>query len=254
MKKNILIVDDEPTTRQGLRKTIDVWAEGRLHIWSAENAIDALTILEEKEVHVLITDISMPKFSGLDLLEKINQQKRQPVVLIISAYSEFEYAQKAIEYGVTKYLLKPLNKRKLIQAVEQALEAGSQRAKVDQLEKVVDRRLVDFDVEASSDHDCIRKATDYIHEHIEDALSLKRVARHVHLNPNYFSVLFKEQTQMTFSEYVARSRLQVAKHLLLTTDLTIEDVSERVGYKTAKYFVKIFKDYEGMTPGRFRKI
>jgi YesN/AraC family two-component response regulator len=67
-------------------------------------------------------------------------------------------------------------------------------------------------------------------------------------------VLFKEQVGLTFSEYLTRKRLQIAKNRLLTTDLQIEEIALEVGYQTAKYFIKIFKDYEGITPSKFRKV
>ncbi|MNY49749.1 Arabinose operon regulatory protein [compost metagenome] len=79
------------------------------------------------------------------------------------------------------------------------------------------------------------------------------MASHIHLNPSYFSALFKEQTGFTFSEYVARSRIQKAKELLLQTRLTIADISEQVGYQTSKYFIKLFKEYEGTSPNQYRK-
>ncbi|WP_256592999.1 helix-turn-helix transcriptional regulator, partial [Pseudomonas sp. 2822-15] len=70
----------------------------------------------------------------------------------------------------------------------------------------------------------------------------------VHLNASYFSVLFKEQTGLTFSEYLTRRRMQVAKKLLFSTDLPIGVIAEKVGYQTAKYFIKLFKELEGHTP------
>ncbi|MNJ59508.1 HTH-type transcriptional activator Btr [compost metagenome] len=92
----------------------------------------------------------------------------------------------------------------------------------------------------------------YVETHIEEAISLQGVAGYVHLNGSYFSFLFKEQCQMNFSEYVIRRKLQKAKELLLKTNLPIAEIADRTGYKRVKYFNKLFKEYEGMSPGRYR--
>ncbi|MGM0873188.1 MAG: response regulator transcription factor [Bacillota bacterium] len=252
-KKTILIVDDEPRTRQGLKKTLEGWAEGKYEIFSTDCAGSAMSILKQRKVHILITDISMPEISGIDMLKMLREQQQNPVVIIISAYSEFNYAQEAIQLGVLNYLLKPLNKRKLIEAVEQAVEVQVKREREGKINKFVDERLVDVKVDDRNEDSPVPKAMSYVDEHLDEQLSLKEVANYVHLNPSYFSVLFKEQANMTFSEYVTRSRLQKAKNLLIVSNLSVADIAEDVGYSTSKYFIKLFKEYEGQTPSQYRK-
>ncbi len=253
LNKTILIVDDEPKTRQGLKKTLEDWAEGRFDIISTDGAQAAITILQQREIHILITDISMPEMNGIEMLKRLQEQKQYPVVIIISAYSEFDYAQEAIQLGVLNYLLKPLSKKKLIEAVEKAIEVQKKREREGKLNKIIDERLVDVRVEEKEEDSPIQKAMSYVDQHLEQQLSLKEVAAYVHLNSSYFSVLFKEQTKMTFSEYVTRSRLQKAKNLLMGSNMSVSDIAEAVGYNTSKYFIKLFKEYEGQTPSKYRK-
>lgn len=99
----------------------------------------------------------------------------------------------------------------------------------------------------------IREAIHYIDTHLQEELTLKELADYIHLNPSYLSVLFKEQMELTFSEYVTRQRMQRAKELLISTSLPISDIAEQSGYRTAKYFIKIFKEMEGITPSTYRK-
>lgn len=252
MRKNILIVEDEPITLQGLRKTLETWAGGKYEIVTTSNAHSAMEVLQQKKIHLLITDIAMPEITGLEMLKALNENNHFPVVIIISAYSDFKYAQEAIELGVISYLLKPINKKKLIEEVEKALQVEEKRHRVDIIEKVVDDRLVTMKVEEQVEGS-VKKAICYVDAHLNKSLSLKEVANHVHLNPSYFSVLFKEQTNITFSEYLTRSRIQKAKNLLVTTDLSVDQITELVGYSTAKYFIKIFKELEGVTPSKYKK-
>lgn len=252
--KSILIVDDEPRTRQGLKKMLETWATGRYRIMTADNGRDAWVMLQETVIDLMITDIRMPEISGLSLVTRIKESglEHQPSVIVVSGYAEFEYAQQAIQLGIVNYLLKPVSKDKLIEAIEQALEEGEERNRVGIMRKFVDPQLLESNVNGANLSEPVRDALAYIDNHIERTVSLREVAEHIHLNASYFSVLFKDQMQMTFSEFVARKKLQKAKEMLLTTKLPIAEIAERVGYHTAKYFNKVFKEYEGQSPGQYR--
>lgn len=251
--KSILIVEDEARTRVGLTNTLEKWAGGKFRILDAAGGVEAIDVLQQQPVHLLITDIRMPEISGLKLLETLNKFVRDPVAIVVSAYPEFEYAQAAIRLGVVNYLLKPVSKHKLIEAVEQALEVKQKQIRSGIIEKMVDDKLVEINIEDGIASTSIKQAMRYVDEHYERDISLKDVAKQVHLNPSYLSVLFKEETQLTFREYLTRSRLQNAKKMLISTDLPVTEIAEKVGYKTAKYFVKLFRQYEGMTPGSYRR-
>ncbi|MGG1674918.1 response regulator [Neobacillus sp. NRS-1170] len=251
--KTILVVDDEPRTRQGLKKTLDTWANGNYQIFTASNGEEAMDLMQKQKVHILITDIRMPEITGLQLLKIAKEQNIYPVIIVISAYSEFEYAQEALRLGVINYLLKPISKKALIEAVEGAVQAVEKQERAGMIEKVVDQKLMNVNAQNPSNRVPIREAIDYINNNIKNELTQKEVADHVHLNPSYLSVLFKEHVKLTFSEYVTRRRIQRAKELLISTNLPINDIAEESGYKTAKYFIKIFKELEGMTPSAYRK-
>lgn len=254
MTKNILIVDDEPRTRQGLQRTLESWNTGEFTILTADSGEEVMSIAEKMKIHILLSDIRMPEMNGLQLLKKMKEKGFSPVVIVISAYSEFEYAQEALRLGVINYLLKPIGKKKLIEAVEEAVKVMEKQVRVVMIEKVVDEKIVNTNNKMDSTKDTIRKAITYIDQHLKDELTLKDVASHVHLNPSYFSVLFKEQANLNFSEYVTRRRIQRAKELLVSTNLPINEIAEEVGYKTSKYFIKIFKEIEGITPSTYRKM
>ncbi|CAH1059244.1 response regulator transcription factor [Paenibacillus pseudetheri] len=252
--RTILIVDDEPRSREGMKKILEVWAAGHYEILTASNGISAIEILEEIPVELMISDIRMPGISGLSLVSQIRDKKiqRQPSVILISGHAEFEYAQQAIQLSVVEYLLKPASREKLIASVENALKAGEEQEHIGFMRKMADPQLMAIRDEDAALSDPVRQAIDYVDMHIEEAISLQEVAGLVHLNGSYFSSLFKEQCQMNFSEYVARRKLQKAKELLLKTNLPIAEIASLTGYQTVKYFNKLFKEYERMSPGQYR--
>lgn len=252
-QQTVLIVDDEPRSRRGLKRTLEAWSPKLLNVQTAASAKEAITRLNEETIDLLITDIRMPEMSGLHLVKALQEQNPKPVCIVISAYSEFEYAHTALELGVRHYLLKPVKKEKLIEAVESALQMKKEQDRFGQVEKVWDEKIDAIEKERLSSSDSIHEALHYIDAHLDQKIGLKDVAKSVHLNPSYLSALFKEKTNMTFSEYLTRKRLQHAKHLLVSTDRPIGDIAEKCGYQTAKYFIKIFKEHEGMTPTQYRK-
>ncbi|WP_256758831.1 response regulator [Cohnella sp. WQ 127256] len=250
--QTIMIVDDEPRTRQGLKRILETKGNGRYHILTAEDGHSALHMLVDHEVDLIITDIRMPEINGLALVNRVEEKQleHKPSVILISGHAEFDYAHQAIQLGVTNYLLKPISKEKLFASVEIALEACEERNRVNMMRKIVDSRLMVTDYSALSKP--VADAVSYVNDHLEQVVGLKEVADHIQLNPSYLSALFKEQMQMTFSEYVTRRKLQRAKEMLLRTKLPIAEIAERVGYQTTKYFFKLFKEYEGCSPGQYR--
>ena len=251
--KTILIVDDEPMARQGIKRTLDAWAKGDWQILVAANGEEAIELVKQHKIHILLTDILMPEITGIKLLQVIKEQNASPVAIVISAYSEFAYAQEALRLGVINYLLKPVSKKKLIEAIEDAIQIETQKTRTEIIEKVVDEKLLTITMKENSAKEPIREAVRYIDQHLKMELSLKGVADHIHLNPSYLSVLFKEQMKLTFSEYITRRRIQHAKELLISTNQPVADIAEECGYKTAKYFIKIFREQEGVTPSIYRK-
>ncbi|WP_373228589.1 response regulator [Cohnella sp.] len=109
----VLIVDDEPWVAYGIKELVNWESLGYTVIGEAYNGLSALEAIMEKKPEVVISDIRMPGLDGIELLERIGQQELLSKVILISGYSEFEYAQKAIRLGAFDYLLKQVDKDKL---------------------------------------------------------------------------------------------------------------------------------------------
>ena len=118
---NLLLVDDEKPIREKLINNTD-WKNEGYQIFSASNGEQALKIMKEKRIDILVTDIQMPKLSGMNLIEKARKNSEHLKVIVISGFAEFEYAQKSIRFGVNDYLLKPFRSEKLLEVVNKARE------------------------------------------------------------------------------------------------------------------------------------
>ncbi|NBD26949.1 response regulator transcription factor [Paenibacillus glycinis] len=111
---NVLITDDEPTIREGLRTLIDWEALGYAVVDTAANGKDALGKIAVYRPDLLIVDIRMPGMTGLELVEAVRQTGDKLRVLILSGYADFDYAKKAIGLDIDGYLLKPVDEDELV--------------------------------------------------------------------------------------------------------------------------------------------
>lgn len=113
----ILLVDDEALIREGVSENVKWEKYGYELVGSCENGREALAFIEKNPVDVVLTDICMPYLDGIQLSEKLSESYPDIKIIILSGYDEFEYAKKAIRYGVKEYLLKPITAMELGEAL-----------------------------------------------------------------------------------------------------------------------------------------
>ena len=239
----IMIVDDEPKIRRGM-KTLLEEQDGFEVIGIYDNAMSSLSDLDEKQPNVLITDIKMPEYSGLDLIEKIREKDKNLYIIILSGYGSFKYAQRAIRSGVYRYLTKPTNPRELISVlreIELKIEGGNRTvSKSEENESVEVGNLL------------IRKALDYIELHYAEKIGLKTLSDALYISPNYFSDLFRRHMKVKFSDFLIEYRLKKACILLKKPEYKVSEISEMVGFRDSTYFSTVFKKTYNLTPLEYK--
>lgn len=113
-----LVVDDEYLVRMGITQTID-WADYNVEIvGEASNGEEGLELAHLYQPDVIITDVRMPYMNGLEFIEKIRESDPLVGIVVLSGYDEFQYAQAALRYGASTYLLKPINIEELAATVQ----------------------------------------------------------------------------------------------------------------------------------------
>lgn len=118
---NFLIVDDEKIERDGIKFLINKY-KFEINILEAQNGEKALNLIKSNHVDILFTDIRMPFMDGLELAKRAKVCNRDIKIIFYTAYSDFEYAKKAITIGVVDYILKPVNVKEFIEVVNGIIE------------------------------------------------------------------------------------------------------------------------------------
>ncbi|GAA0486368.1 response regulator [Salinibacillus aidingensis] len=229
---NVLVVDDEPLEIEQLsfliKNKYPDW-----EIYTAEDAVEAKQIFKETKIPLSLIDIHLPGQSGLDLCEYIRKCEIKTSIVLITAYQDFSYAQKAIRLEVMDYLVKPVIESEFFQVIDHFLESNP-------------------DIETKSE--TINKVLDIVREDYNQKLQLPDIAKRVYVTPAYLSKKFTEEAGIHFTEYLNYYRIQKAKQFILKKpEWTLFEVAERVGFSSQNHFSNLFKKIEGMTPSQFKE-
>ena len=239
-KMKVMLVDDEPLVLEGYRKLFDWEKHGFVVVCEASDGITAVSLAHHHKPDIILMDINIPLLSGLDAISAIRQKLSEAVFIVISGYDNFEYAQKAIHLGVVEYILKPVK----LDILEHTMSQIRQ--------ELFKKRSSGMEQDKTANNKRIYRIISYLYEHITDMISLKKLADEFYLNPVYISQLFKQETGMNYHEYLIRLRVDSAKRLLSTTDLSISQIAEKTGFQNYRGLSLMFKKCEKMTPSKYR--
>ncbi len=128
---NILATDDEQISIDSLSFIINKNFEGQVNIFTALSGTEALEIVSKQEIDIVFMDINMPGLNGLETVSCITKIRPETVVIILSAFDSFQYAQEAMNLGAFKYITKPVNRNVVIQTIRTAMDLiDSRRGKM----------------------------------------------------------------------------------------------------------------------------
>lgn len=130
----VLVVDDEKVGRTGIRMLLKQTPYD-FDIIEAENGRMALNYLMRNDVDFLLTDIKMPFMDGIELIEEVSKIKPKTEMIILSGYSDFDYAKKAIQMGVSEYLLKPIDPNEFNQSIHHIVENYNKKLREVEIKK-----------------------------------------------------------------------------------------------------------------------
>jgi len=248
---DILIVDDDMETRQALRSILKDSPYREFPIWEADTAEKGLALVKLKQPAFLLTDLSLPDIDGIQFGKKALKNDPGIHVIVVTYLQMFQTVQASMNAGFSAYLLKPIAKSELLQIFERLITEQLTH----QTAPILEKRNALSESELVPDlGNPIETAIKFIKFKYHEPVTLKEAADFVYLSPSHFSRMFKEETGMTFVEFLTDYRLEKSKSLLKMTLLPMEVIACKTGFSSAAYFSTIFKRKESMTPSEYRNM
>jgi YesN/AraC family two-component response regulator len=194
----------------------------------------------------------MPVMNGFELIRQCREEGYEGAFIILSAYSDFEFAKQAIKAAVLDYCLKPVNPEAMIKVLEETrihlaeteAEASPDSAPSDA--SGGDEEYISYSEER------FNRVLDYVKSHFNTRLLLSELAEQFSFSKNYICFLFKKYTHTTFSNYITHIKIEKAKQLLEHTDMPLQLIAQETGFMDVYYFGRVFKITSGIPPHRYR--
>jgi two-component system response regulator YesN len=255
----VLIVEDESIIRKGLIHAVDWLKLNCIIVGEAGDGVEGLKLIEEQRPDLVITDIKMPVMGGIEMLEKALKEHRFHSI-ILTSYSEFEYAKQAISLKVFEYLLKPVDEEKLvslIESIKREIEQEKVFGNIIEKAKAVNKiNLVDLDIyifSGNKTNHYVSEALKQIKLNYHKKISIESIANDLNVSSSYLSRKFKETTSQTFLDILNKHRVQKAAELLNTGKYKVYEISDMTGFSDYKHFCNVFKKYTQISPTEFTR-
>ncbi|WP_322513502.1 substrate-binding domain-containing protein [Chloroflexus sp.] len=231
----ILVVDDDPDTLDLHARLIQAHHTAS-RVKRARSGREALAILHQQRIDLVLLDLMMPEMDGFALLEAMREHKelRDIPVIVITGRMLSEADMARLNQGVTAVLSKGMfSAGETLAHLQAALER--RRRLSDQAQMLV------------------RKAMAYIHSHYDRPLTRQDIAHYVGMSEDYLTHCFRQELGATPVEYLNRYRVLQARRLLAESDKSITNIALEVGFSSSSYFSRVFRKEVGQTPEEYRR-
>ena len=231
----ILVVDNEPNTLDLHTRIVQSHSLSN-RVLKARNGKEALDILGQETIDLVLLDLQMPEIDGFEVLEKMraNERTKNTSVIVVTGQALTEAEMARLNRGVASVLEKGLfNLDETVAHISLALERKHRLSGETQ-------RLV-------------RKAMAYIHEHFADPITRRDIAQHVSIAEDYLTFCFRQELGTTPIKYLQRYRINRAKGLLQESSNSVTEIARLVGFSDSGYFSRIFHRETGVSPEAFRR-
>ena len=209
----LLLVDDEPLIRKGIRTLIDFEKLEINTVLEASNGKEGLSVFELHQPELVLLDINLPHMNGLDLATEIKRINPFTKIAMLTGYDYFDYAVAALKIGVDDYILKPVTKQDVTEAIIRLIQGYNQLKVQQEITSVV--KHLSGETATAHPNDIIQDTINA--ELYNPDLSLSYLSERLGYSTNYLSGMLKSILGMPFQDYVLTKRLERAKLLLLTT-------------------------------------
>lgn len=248
-ENSILIVEDEPEVRSYLSERLEKY----FNVYIATNGVEALKVLNEKYINIILSDLMMPEMDGLELCQNVksNEDLAQIPFVLLTAKTDMDSKMKSLEIGADAYIEKPTAFNYLYKHINMLLK-NREKEKKAFLNKPffpVQKMKV-----SKNDEKFLNKIIEIInHDLANPELNVKYLADNLYMSRSGLHRKVKQITSLSPIEFIKLIRLKKAAELIQEGEYQIAEVCFMVGINSPSYFGKMFFQQFGMTPKEFAK-
>ena len=253
----IIIVEDEEIIRNGLAVSFEWMEYGCSIVGLAKDGKEGLDMILELEPDIVISDIKMPKMTGIEMIQNARMQGKEFFSIILTSYAEFEYAKSAIEFGASGYLLKPVDE--LIDLLKSINDKINKNKRQKRIEESIKDKIIENEEDwkiflkaGESSDSIIRSVYEIIQNKYSEKLGINDVAEALKVSTSYISRKLKAKLNTSFVDLLSQYRIKKAISYLKKSDLMIYEISCKVGFSDYKYFCTVFKKYTSLSPSEYQ--
>lgn len=246
-KATILLVDDDIELLQFEQKFLSP----HYHVLTAADGIEALNILQETTINLIVSDVMMPKMDGLQFTERVKSDiefSHIPVILL-TAKVNVESKVQGFEVGADAYIEKPFTLEVLIAQIANLIESREKLR-----EKFLQNPFMGAGsiVHSKSDEEFLKKLHGIVHENIDNAeFIVEDIAEEFNMSRASLYRKIKGFLNLTPNEYIRVERLKMAAQLLREKNHKVNEICYMVGFNSPSYFSKCFQQKFGVLPKDF---
>lgn len=236
----VLLVEDEENIRKGIGYMLDWEKLDIVLVAQAWNGKQGLEYIDEFKPDLVITDVRMPFVDGLEMIRE-GKKTHDFESIIISGFSEFEYAKEALVLGVSEYILKPIDYAELSNAISRIkpkIKAKNPKSSSDPTIRYQSQKM--------------KRIIKYIEDNLNQKLTLSDLCDVFEISSTSMNELFKQEVNTTVNDFVNQKKINKAIQLIREDDYKIYEIAEMLGYNDYKYFNYVFKKYTDVTPSKFK--
>lgn len=239
---SVVICEDEDIIRKGLMYSFDFYGLDLVVVADFDDPVSCLDYIKTHKIDIIITDIKMPLMSGLEMIKNIDNRKQYEFI-ILSGYSDFDYAKKAISLGVTEYLVKPIDHKLLKNSLKKAISNLNDKQLINNAKFQV-KNLSKVYQDVDKDDKLLQEIILFIKNNYMNKITLTDVATELSYSVSSIKNKLK-QNHITFNTTLNSYRIYKAIKLISLNKYPIYQIAEMVGFNDYKYFCLKFKSYTG---------
>ena len=278
----VIVADDEPFIREALKEMIP-WDELGCHLAEAlKNGKEVVNAVEKYKPDIVILDIQMPLMTGMEAAQWIHENYPDIVVVLLTAYEDFKYAQQAIVFQVKRYVIKSNLFEDLPKALEEISEellyieygddevTGFDMEQEDAINLILEtKRIIEIEdclesmmlsfvrkknKKIQTADELIDSINKFIEKNYTKKISLDLIADAVHANRCYISRIYKERTGEKLFETINQKKIEIAKKYIEDGKMRVYEIADSIGWEDTAYFSRVFKKYTGYSPKEYEKL